>query len=29
MDKKTKEELRPDLDSLQVETKAELAAEKK
>ena len=29
MDKKTKEELRPDLDLLQVETKAELAAEKK
>jgi peptide deformylase len=29
MDKKTKEELRPDLDVLQVETKAELAAEKK
>ena len=29
MDKKTKEELRPDLDSLQIETKAELAAEKK
>jgi peptide deformylase len=29
MDKKTKEELRPDLDFLQVETKAELAAEKK
>ena len=29
MDKKTKEELQPDLDSLQVETKAEIAAEKK
>jgi peptide deformylase len=29
MDKKTKEELRPDLDLLQIETKAELAAEKK
>jgi peptide deformylase len=29
MDKKTKEELQPDLDLLQVETKAELAAEKK
>lgn len=29
MDKKTKEELRPDLDLLQVETKAEIAAEKK
>jgi len=29
MDKKTKEELRPDLDLLQVETKAELAAGKK
>jgi peptide deformylase len=29
MDKKTKDELRPDLDLLQAETKAELAAEKK
>jgi peptide deformylase len=29
MDKKTKEELRPDLDALQAETKAEIAAEKK
>jgi peptide deformylase len=29
MDKKMKEELQPDLDLLQVETKAELAAEKK
>jgi peptide deformylase len=29
MDKKTKEELKPDLDALQAETKAELAAQKK
>ena len=29
MEKKTKEELQPDLDALQVETKAELAARKK
>jgi peptide deformylase len=29
MDKKTKEELKPDLDALQAETKAELAARKK
>ena len=29
MDKKTKEELKPDLEALQVETKAELAAAKK
>jgi peptide deformylase len=29
MEKKTKEELRPDLDALQAETKAELQAQKK
>ena len=29
MEKKTKEELKPDLDALQAETKAELAAAKK
>jgi peptide deformylase len=29
MDKKTKEELKPDLEALQAETKAELAAQKK
>jgi hypothetical protein len=28
MDKKTKEELKPDLDALQFETKAELAGKK-
>jgi peptide deformylase len=29
MDKKTKEELKPDLEALQAETKAELTAQKK